>query len=87
MPLSDRDVFFLFTTSNSERNGSPCSRGAIKLISLTATKAMMDLMESMVRTGDVMEFNDRMIPFNEFTDFIGLPEIYAQEEKYGVRRG
>ena len=53
----------------------------------TATKAMMDLMESMVRTGDTMEFDDRMIPFNEFTDFIGLPEIYAQEEKYGVRRG
>ena len=47
-----------------------------------ATKAMMDFLEVVKRTGTIDEYAERLLKFDDFTDFIGLPEIYALEKKY-----
>ena len=47
-----------------------------------ATKAMMDFLQVVKRTGTIDEYAERLLKFDDFTDFIGLPEIYALEEKY-----
>jgi 2-methylisocitrate lyase-like PEP mutase family enzyme len=49
-----------------------------------ATKAMMDMMDVIKRTGTIDEFTDRMVTFEEFIKFIGLPKIYSLEKKYTV---
>lgn len=50
-----------------------------------ATKAMMDFLDVVKRTGTIDEFAERLLKFDDFTDFIGLPEIYELEEKYKSR--
>jgi hypothetical protein len=45
----------------------------------------MEFMKELKATGSVKGFADRMIPFDDFTELFGLPEINALEYKYGVR--
>ena len=49
-----------------------------------ASHAVMEFMKVLKETGSVKGFADRMIPFDDFTDILGLPEINALESKYGV---
>ncbi len=62
--------------------------GNIKIVTfplaalLAATKAMMDLMREIKETGRIDDFADRLLTFDEFTEFIGLPEVYSLEERY-----
>jgi carboxyvinyl-carboxyphosphonate phosphorylmutase len=46
------------------------------------TKAMFDLMEGLKRDGTTKTMMDRMIPFTQFNELVGLPEIRAMEAKY-----
>lgn len=62
--------------------------GNIKIVTFplpalfAATKAMMDLMTVIKKTGRIDDFADRLLSFEEFVEFIGLPEIYSLEERY-----
>ncbi|MDR1194330.1 MAG: isocitrate lyase/PEP mutase family protein [Peptococcaceae bacterium] len=49
------------------------------------TKAMIDLMEGLKRDGTTASMIDRMIPFPQFNDLIGLPRIREIETKYANR--
>ncbi len=49
-----------------------------------ASHAVTEFMRTLKETGSVKGFADRMIPFDDFTDILGLPEINALESKYGV---
>lgn len=49
-----------------------------------ASYAVMEFMKELKEAGTVKRFKDRMIPFDDFTDILGLPEIHALEGKYGV---
>jgi carboxyvinyl-carboxyphosphonate phosphorylmutase len=46
------------------------------------TKAMLDLMEGLKKTGTTAGMLDRMIPFTQFNELIGLPRIREMEAKY-----
>ena len=53
---------------------------------LAATKAMMGLMETIKNTGTIETYADGLMAFDEFTDFIGLPEIYSLEQRYKITK-
>jgi 2-methylisocitrate lyase-like PEP mutase family enzyme len=44
-----------------------------------------DLMQELKSTGRTQGSQQREQLFKEFTDFIGLPEIYEVEQRYGVK--
>jgi 2,3-dimethylmalate lyase len=44
--------------------------------------AVRQFMKDFNETGTIKGFADRMIPFDDFTDLMGLPEINALESKY-----
>lgn len=46
------------------------------------TKAMLDLMEGLKKDGTTATMIDKMIPFPQFNDLIGLPRIREIEAKY-----
>jgi methylisocitrate lyase len=46
------------------------------------TKAVGDLMAEIFETGTSQGFLDRMVTFETFNDFIGLPQIRETEQKY-----
>jgi carboxyvinyl-carboxyphosphonate phosphorylmutase len=48
----------------------------------TTTKAMLDLMENLKKTGTTAGMLDRMVPFTQFNELIGLPGIREMEAKY-----
>lgn len=50
------------------------------------TKAMVDLWESMRRDDTTETLIDTMIPFSEFNEIMGLPEIRAVEANYATGR-
>lgn len=50
------------------------------------TKAMVDLWEGLKRDGTTETMIDRMIPFEEFNELIGLNEIRSAESKYATGR-
>ncbi len=50
------------------------------------TKAMVDLWESMRREDTTEMLLDTMIPFSEFNEIMGLPEIRAVEKNYATGR-
>jgi 2-methylisocitrate lyase-like PEP mutase family enzyme len=47
-------------------------------------KCVRDLMQELKATGRTWASAERQQLFKEFTDFIGLPEIYDVERRYGV---
>jgi 2,3-dimethylmalate lyase len=47
-------------------------------------KCVRDLMQELKDTGRTWTWEQREQLFKEFTDFIGLPEIYDAERRYGV---
>ena len=49
-----------------------------------ASYAVMEFLKELKETGTIKGFADRMIPFDDFTDILGLPEINALESKYGI---
>ncbi len=49
------------------------------------TKAMLDLMEGLKKDGTTAGMIDKMIPFPQFNDLIGLPRIREIEAKYANR--
>lgn len=46
------------------------------------TKAMLDLMNGLKNSGTTAGMVDRMVPFGQFNDLIGLPAIRETENKY-----
>ncbi|TAN29332.1 MAG: oxaloacetate decarboxylase [Actinomycetota bacterium] len=52
---------------------------------LSATKAMRTVLKSIRREGTPLKAMDAMVPFQEFLDFIGLPEVQELERKYRSR--
>jgi 2-methylisocitrate lyase-like PEP mutase family enzyme len=49
---------------------------------LSATKAMMKVLESIKKDGTPINVMGELFPFNEFLNFIGLPEVQQLEKKY-----
>jgi 2-methylisocitrate lyase-like PEP mutase family enzyme len=49
---------------------------------LSATKAMMKVLESIKKDGTPMNVMGELFPFKEFLNFIGLPEVQQLEKKY-----
>jgi 2-methylisocitrate lyase-like PEP mutase family enzyme len=49
-----------------------------------ASYAVREFLRELKERGSVKGFADRMIPFDEFTDILGLPEIDGLEAKYRV---
>jgi 2-methylisocitrate lyase-like PEP mutase family enzyme len=49
---------------------------------LVATAAMRTALEQIKRDGSPMELLDGLLPFNDFLDFIGMPEIRELEERF-----
>ena len=49
-----------------------------------AAYAVMEFMKELKEKGTMKGFANRMIPFDDFTNLLGLPEINALESKYGV---
>jgi 2,3-dimethylmalate lyase len=47
-------------------------------------KCVRDLMQELKTTGRAWTSSEREQLFKEFTDFIGLPEIYDAERRYGI---
>ena len=51
-----------------------------------ATHAMLDLL-GILKQGHVLsQFAERLVTFPQFTDLIGLPDIYALERRYNVNQ-
>jgi carboxyvinyl-carboxyphosphonate phosphorylmutase len=50
----------------------------------SATKAIGDYLDELVRSGGSANFMDRVVPFSEFNDLIGLPEHVAVESRYSL---
>ena len=50
------------------------------------TKAMVDLWEGMRRDDTTATLMDTMIPFAQFNEIVGLPEIRAIEANYATGR-
>jgi hypothetical protein len=48
-------------------------------------KCVRDLMQELKDTGRTWTWSQREQLFKEFTDFIGLPEIYEAEKRYNVK--
>ena len=46
------------------------------------TKAMLDLLEGLKRDGTTAKMMDRMVPFAQFNELVGLPQIREMEAKY-----
>lgn len=49
---------------------------------LSATFAIRNVLKSIKEFGTPIEAMDKMVPFGDFLDFIGLPEINQLEQKY-----
>ncbi len=49
---------------------------------LTATQAIRELLKSLREEGTPTKEMDKMVPFSEFLEFIGLPEISKLEQRY-----
>jgi carboxyvinyl-carboxyphosphonate phosphorylmutase len=50
---------------------------------LAAAKAVTGIMQAIRRDGTPAAVMDRLVPFDEFNDFIGLPEIRDLEARFG----
>ncbi|WP_338055275.1 isocitrate lyase/PEP mutase family protein [Sulfobacillus harzensis] len=50
---------------------------------LSATRAMRVVLESIRTEGTPLGVMEQLVPFHEFLDFIGLPEIRTLEARYG----
>lgn len=49
-----------------------------------ATKAMMGVVEEIRRSGTTHAYQDRMMQFQDFNRFIGLPEVQRIEQEYAT---
>jgi 2-methylisocitrate lyase-like PEP mutase family enzyme len=49
-----------------------------------ASHAVAEFLTELKTTGSVKRFADRMIPFDDFTDLLGLPGFNALESRYGI---
>jgi hypothetical protein len=45
----------------------------------------MSLMQEMKDTGSLKAFSDMLMPFDDLTDLLGLPDIKKLENKYGIK--
>ena len=50
-----------------------------------AAPIIMSLMQEMKDTGSLKSFSDKLMPFDDLTDLLGLPEIKKLEHKYGIK--
>ncbi len=50
---------------------------------LAATRAIREVLAQMRTAGSPIPVMDRLMPFNDFLDFIGLPEIRELERRFG----
>ena len=50
------------------------------------TKAMIDLMEGLKKDGTTATMIDRMVPFTQFNELMGLPRIREIESTYATGR-
>jgi methylisocitrate lyase len=50
-----------------------------------AAPIIMSLMQEMKDTGSLKAFSDKLMPFDDLTDLLGLPEIKKLENKYGIK--
>lgn len=48
----------------------------------TAAKALIDMMTNLKSSGTTGNFMEQMLPFNEFNELIGLPEVKELETKF-----
>ncbi len=51
---------------------------------LVATQAMRGLLKAIKEAGSPIEVMDKLVPFQEFLDFIGLPGVRSLEAKYAT---
>jgi methylisocitrate lyase len=51
---------------------------------LAMHKAVKEMMEVFMREGSTNAIADRLTPFEEFNDFVGLPEMVRQQERFGA---
>jgi 2-methylisocitrate lyase-like PEP mutase family enzyme len=51
---------------------------------MAACKAMREVLSEIRQSGNSVSVWDRMVPFEEFWNIGGLPEIREMEKKYGV---
>ncbi len=49
---------------------------------LSATKAIMNVLGRIKKDGTPINVMGELFPFNEFLNFIGLPEVQQLEKKY-----
>jgi len=54
---------------------------------LAATAAMRNVLGELRRSGTPLGVMDELVPFGEFVDFIGMPEIRELERRFGGRGG
>ncbi len=52
---------------------------------LSATRAMREVLRTIRQRGTPIGVMDKLVPFQEFLDFIGLPEIHLLEQRYGAQ--
>jgi len=52
---------------------------------LAATKAMMSILETIYNEGTPINVLDRIYKFNDFLNFIGLPEVEELEKRFKIR--
>ncbi|HUY61988.1 MAG TPA: hypothetical protein VMW49_08925, partial [Candidatus Dormibacteraeota bacterium] len=50
---------------------------------LAATRAIREVLAGIRSHGTPAAVMDRLVPFDEFLDFIGLPEIQDLERRFG----
>jgi 2-methylisocitrate lyase-like PEP mutase family enzyme len=92
-----RDVPLLYNWAESGRTPPlPLSRiealgYALVIYPVTAlfaaARAIQETMAALRREGDSATFADRLIPFPEFNDFIGLPAVQELEQRYAISEG
>lgn len=49
---------------------------------LSASKAIKDVLESIKKNGTPLNVMNRLMSFEDFVNFVGLPEVYELEKKY-----
>jgi 2-methylisocitrate lyase-like PEP mutase family enzyme len=54
---------------------------------LVAAKGIIEVMRELKRTGSTAGVKDKMIPYLEYTELVGLPEVQALEHRYGTEPG
>ena len=51
---------------------------------MAACKTMREVLETILKTGNSEAVWERMVPFEEFWEIVGMKEIRELEKRYGV---